>query len=276
MKNIGATQQKNRRSGSVNDMASKLALRRSGTPSSCPLLLIHALPLDSSMWDQVRQFLPQLDIITVDAPGFGASPAGENFSEMPSIPAYANAIKAALDDEKVESIKIGGLSMGGAVAAEFVAQFPQMIQGLALMDTGIGADDASKREFRENMAQLAENGQAYEAVKDWTTTMLSPNATAEVRNTLDQKFQEIPGNSLAWIQRAMAARIDRTDAVELVDGPAYFVRGVDDATCSLEYLMHLALRAEHPRIVEIEDAGHFSANEQPAALAEILAEFAAA
>lgn len=257
-------------------MTEKLAMRRTGTPSDCPLVLIHALPLDSSMWDGVREQLPQVDIITVDAPGFGKSPAGEEFSEVPSIPAYASAIKAVLDAENVERIKIGGLSMGGAVAAEFVAQYPQMVAGLALMDTGIGADDAEKQTFRENMAQMAENGKAYEAVENWTTTMVSPNVTAQVRESLDRRFRQIPGAALAWIQRAMAARLDRTDAVELVDGPVYFIRGTDDATCSLEYLMHLALRAEHPRIVEIEDAGHFSADEQPAALAKILCDFVAA
>lgn len=251
-------------------------MKRSGAPSSCPLVLIHALPLDSSMWDQVRENLQEVDIITVDAPGFGESPAGENFSETPSIPAYASAIKAVLDDAGVTQIKIGGLSMGGAVAAEFVAQYPEMIAGLALMDTGIGADDEGKRAFRENMADMAENGQAYEAVANWTTTMVSPNVTAEVQTSLDQRFRKIPGDALAWIQRAMANRLDRTDAVELVDGPVYFVRGSDDVTCSLEYLMNLALRAERPRIVEIENAGHFSADEQPAALAEILAEFVSA
>lgn len=254
-------------------MTEKLAMRRTGTPSDCPLVLIHALPLDSSMWDQVRAHMSQIDVITVDAPGFGASPAGTEFSEVPSIPAYASAIKAVLDDAGVKQIKIGGLSMGGAVAAEFVAQYPQMVAGLALMDTGIGADDAEKREFRENMARMAEDGKAYAAVENWTTTMVSPNVTEQVRESLDQRFRQIPGAALAWIQRAMAARLDRTDAVELVDGPVYFVRGVDDATCSLEYLMHLALRAENPRIVEIADAGHFSADEQPAALAQILTEF---
>lgn len=257
-------------------MTKKLAMRRSGKKSDCPLVLIHALPLDSSMWDQVRAEIPDIDLITVDAPGFGDSPAGSEFSDTPSIPAYASAIKDVLDESGVEQIKIGGLSMGGAVAAEFVSQYPQMVTGLALMDTGIGADDAQRREFRENMARMAENGQAYDAVASWTTTMLSPNASDEVRESLDQRFRVIPGSALAWIQRAMAYRFDRTDAVELVDGPVYFIRGIDDATCSLEYLMQLALRAEQPRIVEIEDAGHFSADEQPAALAKILAEFVAA
>ncbi|MDR6939988.1 alpha/beta fold hydrolase [Arcanobacterium hippocoleae] len=257
-------------------MSTKLAMRRSGTPSNCPLVLIHALPLDSSMWDEVRALLPEIDIITVDAPGFGDSPAGSEFSADPSIPAYAAAIKDVLDDAGITQIKIGGLSMGGAVAAEFVAQYPQMITGLALIDTGIGADDAPKREFRENMAQMAESGKAYEAVANWTTTMVSPNVSAVVRESLDQRFQKIPGDALAWIQRAMVNRFDRTDAIELVDGPVYFVRGVDDATCSLEYLMQLALRAEQPKIIEIEDAGHFSADEQPAALAQILAQFVAA
>ncbi|MDD7464720.1 MAG: alpha/beta hydrolase [Actinomycetaceae bacterium] len=253
-------------------MVHQLAYRRTGTPCDLPLVLIHALPLDSTMWDAVRAQLPTLDIITPDAPGFGHSPLAGSFGE-PSIPTYAEAVKVTLDTLGVQRIALGGLSMGGAVAAEFVSRYPQMVAGLALMDTSIKEDDADLRAYRFSIIEQADAGHGYDAIADWETTMLSPKVSATVRNELSSLLRAAPNEGLAWQLRAMAARQGRNDAVALVEGPVYFIRGEDDATSSLEYFMELSLKAQHPRIVEIPAAGHFTANEQPEQLARALKEF---
>lgn len=237
-----------------------------------PLVLIHALPLDSTMWDKVRAKLPDIDIITPDAPGFGKSPLAASFGD-PTIATYAQAVKATLDACGVQHVAIGGLSMGGAVAAEFVSQYPQMVCGLALMDTNIASDTASTRAYRLSIIEQAEAGHGYDAIADWETTMLSPDANAAMRSEIASLLRAAPNEGLAWQLRAMLARKDRSDAVALVDGPVYLIRGDDDSTCSLEYLMNLALKAQNPRLIEIPTAGHFTANEQPAALAQALSDF---
>ncbi|WP_216379191.1 alpha/beta fold hydrolase [Arcanobacterium phocae] len=251
-----------------------LSFRRTGDVSDCPLVLLHALPLDSTMWDQVREILAPIDVITVDAPGFGQSPAGEELADSePSTITYVQALKETLDHVGVSRIMLGGLSMGGSVAADFVATYPDMVAGLALMDTGIGADAPERQEFRRNMAHLAEEGRAFEILQGWKESMTGSDVTDQVQESLEARFKAAPGNALAWIQRALAARSDRSDVVELVDGPVYFIRGTDDPTASLEYFMQLSLRAKNPRIIEIEGAGHFTADEKPAELAQALTEF---
>ncbi len=254
-----------------------LAYRRTGNESDLPLVLLHALPLDSTMWDTVRQQLSGTDVLTVDAPGFGESPSGEELSsDNPSTATYVEALKATLDELGIERIALGGLSMGGSVAADFTATYPSMVAGLALMDTNITADDDDRKAFREGVAQKADAGEGYSTVAEWTTSMVGSDATEEVRQSLDKRFRELPDAGLAWIQRAMAAREDRSDAVELVDGPVYFIRGTDDPTASMESFMELALRTKHPRLVEIDGVGHFAADEKPVELAQVLAEFYAA
>ncbi|QJC21378.1 alpha/beta fold hydrolase [Arcanobacterium buesumense] len=251
-----------------------LSYRRTGVVSDCPLVLLHALPLDSSMWNQVRDFLGSIDLITVDAPGFGDSVSGSELAAgEPSTDVYVRALKETLDQLGVSRILLGGLSMGGSVAADFVAAYPQMIAGLALMDTGIGADSAQRQEFRRHMADLAEQGRAFEILAQWKDSMTGSQVTEQVQESLLARFKAAPGDGLAWIQRALAHREDRSDVLELVDGPVYLIRGSDDPTASLEYFMNLALKAKKPRIIEIEGAGHFTADEKPEELAQALAEF---
>ena len=51
-----------------------LALHRHGPAEGLPLVLLHAFPVDSRMWDGVIAHLVDLPVITLDAPGFGDSP----------------------------------------------------------------------------------------------------------------------------------------------------------------------------------------------------------
>ncbi|QOR48218.1 alpha/beta hydrolase [Trueperella pecoris] len=250
-----------------------IAYRRTGPQSELPLVLLHALPLDSTMWDTVREDLSDIDVLTFDAPGFGQSDLSEFAGGEPNTMAFVEAIKARLDELGIRRIALGGLSMGGSVAADFTATYPQMVAGLALMDTNITADDADRKAFRRNVADNADAGRGYEMVSNWTTTMVGPDAPQEVRDSLDARFRALPNEGLAWIQRAMANRVDRSDAVGMVEGPVYFIRGTEDPTASMESFMTLALGAKQPRIKEIEGVGHFAADEKPHELAPLLREF---
>lgn len=226
------------------------------------------------MWDAVRGELADIDILTFDAPGFGDSALTEEFTAgEPSLKTFVAAMKACLDELGIKRIALGGLSMGGSVAAEFTVAHPELVAGLALMDTNINSDKDERKAFRREAADKAAAGHGYETVKDWTTTMVAPDASDEVRASLDARFRALPNEGLAWIQRAMANREDRTDAVALVKGPVYFVRGMEDPTASMEGYMKLALRTDQPRIKEIPGAGHFCADERPAELAAILRDF---
>ena len=73
-----------------------------------PLVLLHAFPLHSDMWQGVLAQLPDHDILTVDAPGFGASPAAVEVARAvgrgpePALETYADAVAATLRAAGVE------------------------------------------------------------------------------------------------------------------------------------------------------------------------------
>lgn len=254
-----------------------LAVKRTGPESDLPVVLIHAMPLDGSMWDAVRSMMDGIDVITVDAPGFGESPRGEELQarfgyDEPHIGVIVEALKATLDELGVERAIVGGMSMGGSVAAAFLKKYPETVAGLALMDTNIGADLPEHQEMRRVAIELCEAGTPYESLKTWPTFFLSPAASDDLRAELDGIFRKVDGEALAWLQKALMTRPDSTDALAMTHVPILLERGADDATCSLDMLQAWKNIAPHARIAEIANAGHFVANEQPAALAEELVE----
>lgn len=87
-----------------------------------PLLLIHGLGGDRGIWAPVLDALAAShDVIAVDLPGFGASPAlGDN--PPPSPVRLASALGMLLDGLDLEHVHIAGNSLGGWVGLELARQ----------------------------------------------------------------------------------------------------------------------------------------------------------
>lgn len=260
-----------------------LTLRRTGPISPVPLVLLHALPLDSSMWDSVRDYMPNIDVVSVDGPGCGTSPSGAAIGEAygytePSIAAYVSALTQTLRSAGIDKCVLGGLSMGGAVAGAFTLAYPELVAGLALMDTNINADPPGPSNPRLQAISMCSQGNPYGALEKWPDTMLSPAAPDALRKGMDSIFRSVRAQPLEWLQRAMLGRSDCRSSVGLVRH-LLLVRGSDDPTCTPEILTDLAKR--HDAVfsqdvaiyAEVPQAGHFVANEQPAGLARVLEAF---
>ena len=93
-----------------------LAMTRIGAGE--PLLLIHPLGADRSVWDPVLGNLSvDHDCVAVDMPGFGDSP--ELPVDVRATPtAIAASAVATLDALGLDSAHIAGISLGGWVALE--------------------------------------------------------------------------------------------------------------------------------------------------------------
>ena len=70
----------------------------------------------------------------------------------------------------------------------------------------------------------------------------------------------------------MAARPDRTDVLAAFDGPVVVVVGDEDTITRTEAAHHMVAAAPTARLVVVPQAGHLSAVEQPAAVADALSE----
>lgn len=92
-----------------------LAYDRRG--SGPPLVLVHGL---GSRWQVFAPILDQLaehrDVISIDLPGFGASPADPAVTA--SVLGYATRVVAFIDELGLDRPEVGGSSMGGGIALE--------------------------------------------------------------------------------------------------------------------------------------------------------------
>lgn len=258
------------------EVMTTLAWHRHGTAPAegpidlLPLVLLHAFPFDASMWHDVVGELDDVPVLTVDAPGFGGSPA---LPGDPSLSAYAETVVADLAELGVDRAVFAGISMGGYTALAIAAERPAVIAGLGLLDTKAEADSEQARANRLAMAAAAEGPAGSSVVLGLLEAGLSPITLAnrpEVVEAVREGLEQAPAAGVAWAQRAMAARPDRLAVLGMISAPALVLRGEHDAMTGAEEARHLAGHLARVELVEIPEAGHFTPAEAPAAVAGAL------
>lgn len=233
-----------------------------------PLVLLHAFPFHSGMWRDVP--FTGVRTIAVDQRGFGES--ADVPLSAPDLAVVADDVADVLDDLGLATANLCGVSMGGYVAMAFARRHPGRVAGLVLCGTKSTADGTEARAARLSAARTAESGE----VNVRLMTVLGSTTLRERPGVIARAEALIAGlapESVAWGQRAMAARDDTTTVLAGLGVPALVVRGEEDLVTHPEDARALAA-AVGTRVVTIPKAGHLAPLETPEAFAEVVAEWA--
>ncbi len=246
---------------------------RSG--SGLPLLLLHAFPVDHRMWSDVATAMPgNPQVFAVDLPGLGQSPLG---GEPASLADSADAVAEALTGHGVRRAVVAGLSMGGYVALALADRHPELIAGLGLVDTKSTADADEAQANRLRIAAAVDQAHSVDPVLGMAGTLLGKTSKTERKHLTARVEEWIRAQrpaGVAWSQRAMAARPDRTHVIAELDVPVAVVVGTEDQLTPIGEAEHMAEASGGP-LVRVPRAGHLSAVEEPVAVAVALAELLA-
>lgn len=207
-------------------MATVVVHAPQGASAHLPLLLLPPFPLDSWAWSGVAELVGG-NVYTLDPPGFGGAADAE-----PSLEGYAGAVLAELDARGVDRFVVAGNSMGGYAAMALAELAPDRIAAIGLFGTKASADAPDAAAARLEMAARADAGApASELVGPMLEKLLGPSAREhrpELAEALTRRLADAPPAGIAWAQRAMAARPDRTRVLEDLKAPGIVVYGVED------------------------------------------------
>jgi pimeloyl-ACP methyl ester carboxylesterase len=256
-------------------MTVALAWQRTGPEDGVPLVLLHAFPLDRSMWHEAAGLLalavPSTPLLLVDLPGLGESPVPDG---VPDLAVSADAVATVLDAAGVRRAVLAGVSMGGYVAMAFARRHGERLAGLALIDTKATADGEEARANRERVA-VAVTGEAgttvllpmLEALLGATTRATRPDVVARVREAVLAARPE----GVAWSQRAMATRPDSLELLGTLRFPAAVVVGEEDTLSPPADAMTMVEALPDSVLTVVPASGHLAAVEDPPSVAAALA-----
>ncbi len=257
-----------------------LALHTLRPGGGTPLVLLHGFPLDHRMWGDVVDLLTgDPTVLAPDLPGFGTSPVGEDVAEHvaggpePSVDVMADGVALTLRAAGVDRAVVAGLSMGGYVAMALADRHPELVAGLALLDTKSVADPEPARANRLRIAEAVLAAGDVEEVVPMRTTLLGetsrqtrPDLVAHLETWI--RDQGAPG--VAWAQRAMAARPDRTEVLRGVHVPAVVMVGEQDELSPLDQARQMVEALPDAELVVVPAAGHMTTIENPEPVAAAL------
>jgi pimeloyl-ACP methyl ester carboxylesterase len=214
-----------------------------------PLVLIPGMMCDARIWGGIPAALSPRSVIHF-------LPTGAD--------RMADLARDFLRDAP-QRFALAGLSMGGILAMEVLAQAPDRIERLALLDTNPLAERPEVQARRAPQIARALKGDLAGVMRD----EMKPNYLAEGQGQkgvldlcLDMALTLGP-QVFADQSRALRDREDRQAALASFKGPALVLMGAEDRLCPRDRhdLMHGLM--PRSRLVVIDGAGHLPPLERP-------------
>lgn len=241
--------------------------------SGIPVVLLHAFPLDRTMWaPQLGALVANARCIAPDFRGMGCSSVVGPFS----MDRYADDTVGVLDALRIDRAVFVGLSMGGYVAFNLFRRHRARVRALVLSDTRAAADTPEGLERREVLIETARtNGSTAVAALqlDGLIGKTTRKRHPHVVDAIHARMTLAPVEGVIGALQAMMRRPDSTALLGSIDAPTLIIVGEEDVVTPPKEAraMHHAIRGS--RLEVIEKAGHLSNIERPAAFNTVVSEF---
>jgi pimeloyl-ACP methyl ester carboxylesterase len=223
------------------------------------IVLMPGLICDAQFWTARRALEELAPVVVAD------------FSQDASIQAMAGRV---VDSTAGPVIAIGH-SMGGRVALEVLRRIPQRVTGLALLNTGIHTRRDGEEAKRAELVRLAYEAGMAALADRWVPPMVDPRRKDDdallapmkamvLRATPEQHERQI---------RALLERPDPRELLPRITCPTLVMVGRQDQWSPVSQHEEIAALIPGAKLVIIEDAGHMSQMEQPAATTAALVDW---
>ena len=100
--------------------------------NSVPIIFIHGLGLNQSMWKPQIDFFKNKSFVTYDLLGHGKTPFSENILTMKKL---AGQLLVLIENLKIDKFHLIGFSIGALVSIEFATNYEKYLNSLTLIST---------------------------------------------------------------------------------------------------------------------------------------------
>lgn len=242
---------------------------------SC-LVLVHGYLETGAIWKDFAELLIRGHrVIVPDLPGHGNS---GTWGKVHTMEELAGAVKAILDEEKIEKILLVGHSMGGYVTMAFADLFPGYLLGYVLFHSTCFADTEEKKKNRQREISLVMCGKKCQIVnvnipKGFANENVE-RLSEQVERARDMAIEN-PDEGVVAILNGMMQRPDRTRVLQDSSLPLLLIGGMKDNYIPVEVFEKLVSLAPHARELRLSGSGHMGFIEEPEPAARAIAEMVA-
>lgn len=225
---------------------------------SLGLLLLHALPLDGSMWADYMDFLP----------GMTTAPTLYSFGE--TLEEWA---VHALATNPHERLILVGCSVGGSCAIEIARAAPDRVAALVLVGTKARHDpDPNLRS--EALQILRDEGIGCAWNKYWAGLFAKSTDRDIIAKAMTIALKQDPKDIIRGVS-VFHSRKSRAHVLNECAAPIDIITGEGDTAPGLQMSEAMAKTTKYGRLHVIPDCGHYVPLEQPSPFRTILSNIVA-
>ncbi len=234
------------------------------------IVLLHGFCMDASIWDNVIEHLDSEDILKID---YSTLVRKEHFL----IEDLATRLGDYLIAENIEQCILIGHSMGGYIALEILAQYPELIAGLGLVNTHPFEDSEERKALRQKSINFINKFGATpyikQAIPTWFAEEFAAAQPEKIQAIIMNALEKYNGDALVFALEAMLHRNDCSEILQESDVPILFINGDKDST--IPEALRMA-QVHLPQIADIHsfaESAHMSLVEVPQEVAKVINEF---
>lgn len=229
-----------------------------------PLILIHGVGMDLSMWDaHAGPLADRYRVIRYDMLGHGRSPRPPG---PYSLQQFVDQLRALMDDLGIPRAHILGFSMGGLVAQAFAQQYPERTASLILANAVAERSEREREAVLDRVRAVERSGHTATidaAIERWFTrgyAVAHPETLEAVRRTLEAND---PDGYLAAYRVFATADQEVSPRLEEIERPTLAITGEHDVGSTPEMARLMGARIPDAEVVVVPGMRHMLPVEAP-------------
>jgi pimeloyl-ACP methyl ester carboxylesterase len=229
------------------------------------IIWIHGFGEDYSVWNDF--------ILKIKTPFRSHLYEHASTSNYTTIKEYAEDLRNYIVTNEINSPVLIGHSMGGYIALEYAALYPNSILGLGLFHSSAAADtEAKKNERRKTMDFISKNGTST-FIRNFYPNMFTEFFRKEHADLVEEnikRFEKLSQNGLLSAIQSMINRNDHLKTLAELNFPVFQILGKNDTFIPLEKALEQTLLLQNPYTLILDNVAHAGMYESPDICADFI------
>jgi pimeloyl-ACP methyl ester carboxylesterase len=229
-----------------------------------PLVFIHGLCEESSLWDDFVKPFDSHRIVSIDIPGFGNSDVIKDLT----IEDAAEIVKLVITTLHIKKCILIGHSLGGYISIAFARKYESLLGGMVLFHSHPFEDKEEKKLSRQRDIEFIQKNGHFHYIKQLIPNLFADIFASSNKFLLDSmvhKAATFPPEGIIVAHTMMMRRQDYSFVLRNIRIPVSFIIGVQDKTIPFDLSMaqtHLANIADIHVMPEVAHMGMIRSKEK--------------
>ncbi len=238
------------------------------------VVFLHGLSANHTTWLKLMPRFREAGFNTLapDLRGHGKSDKAKR-RENYKLEVFTEDLKQILDKENIRKIILVGYSFGGLIALDFADKYPDRVEKLVLVSSGMG--NPGKYMHLEFIKYIA--GKFLDFI-GWLLFWQSRRQYIMYRHGESKHYwhsvwiglNTMPLTVNMWLLKMQFAELDFKDILPRIKAPVLMVKGAKDPFLSQREAEDMLKLLPHAELISSPELGHFVASRSPQALADII------